>query len=317
MISREPSELFELAQQGNRTALARIISLIERGRSDAETISSLAFATATWPYTIGITGAPGSGKSTITNELLSVVRKLDHEVAVLAIDPSSPFSGGAILGDRIHMQQHILDKGVYIRSMATRGHFGGLSVAVPEASRLLGAVGFPFVFIETVGVGQVEVEIVNESDTTIVVVNPGWGDAIQANKAGLMEIADIFIINKCDRGGVRETRRDLEGMLELSDFPLYRPPILETTATSNTGIDAVMDAIIAHKTFLENNGSIHELRLQRVKSELRRVVEELIKTKVDAGLEEATNKDLVWSIFTGNHGLMASAQEILQDLWKN
>ena len=167
-------------------------------------------------YTVGITGAPGSGKSTLTSALIDLLRRRGERVAVLAIDPSSPFSGGAILGDRVRMGDHALDEGVFIRSMATRGHLGGLAVAAPEAVRVLTAAGYPWVLLETVGVGQVEVEVVGQADTTVVVVNPGWGDAVQANKAGLMEIADVFVVNKADRQGAEATARDLRRMLDMA-----------------------------------------------------------------------------------------------------
>ena len=164
---------------------------------------------------------------------------------MLAIDPSSPFTGGAILGDRVRMQDHATDPGVFIRSMATRGHLGGLALAAPEAVRLLDAIGRRWILVETVGVGQVEVEIAGKADTTVVVVNPGWGDSVQANKAGLMEIADVFAINKADRKGVEQTRRDLEQMLDLSDLPAdrWRPPILDTVATTGDGVVELWDAI--------------------------------------------------------------------------
>ena len=185
-------------------------------------------------YTVGITGAPGpaSRPSPISSSTGPATRGFDgsDRVAVLAIDPSSPFSGGAILGDRVRMQSHALDDKVFIRSMATRGHLGGLAVAVPDAVRVLSAVGVPVVLVETVGVGQQEVAVAAATDTTVVVVNPGWGDAIQANKAGLLEIADLFVINKADRPGARETRRDLELMLDLTQLGDWRPPIVETVA---------------------------------------------------------------------------------------
>ena len=198
-------------------------------------LGRLAYPLTGRSYTVGLTGAPGAGKSTLTSALLAHLRAQDEQVAVLAIDPTSPFSGGAILGDRVRMQDHATDPGVFIRSMATRGHLGGLALAVPEAVRLLDAVGRPLVIVETVGVGQVEVEIAGAADTTVVVVNPGWGDAVQANKAGLMEIADVFVINKADRQGVAETRRDLERMLDLSELGEWRPPIV--TAVATTGRD--------------------------------------------------------------------------------
>ena len=216
--TRPVPELFGAACDGDRAALARLLSLIERGGDEAREIARIAHPRSGNGYLVGLTGAPGSGKSTLTSATIGHLRAQDLEVAVLAIDPSSPFTGGAILGDRVRMQDHATDPGVFIRSMATRGHLGGLSLATPEAARLLDAIGRPWTLVETVGVGQVEVEIAGKADTTVVVVNPGWGDSVQANKAGLMEIADIFVINKADRKGVEETRRDLEQMLELSDL---------------------------------------------------------------------------------------------------
>ena len=193
---------------------------------------------------------------------------------MLAIDPSSPFTGGAILGDRVRMQDHATDPGVFIRSMATRGHLGGLSLATPEAARLLDAIGRPWTLIETVGVGQVEVEIAGKADTTVVVVNPGWGDSVQANKAGLMEIADIFVINKADRKGVDETRRDLEQMLELSDLATdaWRPPILPVVAITNEGVAEYWDAVVAHRAVIEASGELIRRRQFRVGEELREIV---------------------------------------------
>ena len=197
-----PAALFEAALGGDRASTARLLSLIERGGPAAREVGRIAHAHSGEAYTVGLTGAPGAGKSTLTSALITHLRSLDLEVAVLAIDPSSPFTGGAILGDRVRMQEHATDPGVFIRSMATRGHLGGLSLATPEAVRLLDAIGRRWILVETVGVGQVEVEIAGKADTTVVVVNPGWGDSVQANKAGLMEIADVFVINKADRNGV-------------------------------------------------------------------------------------------------------------------
>ena len=185
-------------------SIARLLSLIERGGEPAREVGRMSPTPRSGEaYTVGITGAPGAGKSTLTSALIGHLRSLEIEVAVLAIDPSSPFTGGAILGDRVRMQEHATDPGVFIRSMATRGHLGGLSLATPEAVRLLDAIGRRWILVETVGVGQVEVEIAGKADTTVVVVNPGWGDSVQANKAGLMEIADVFVINKADRNGCR------------------------------------------------------------------------------------------------------------------
>jgi LAO/AO transport system kinase len=229
----DPESLLARAREGDRVSMARLLSYIERGGATATAVARLAYR-AQIPYTVGLTGAPGSGKSTLTDGLITAVRagwpapraEEVPQVAVLAVDPTSPFSGGAILGDRVRMGQHALDPTVFIRSMATRGHLGGLSLAVPDAVRLLGAAGLGVVIIETVGVGQMEVDIASAADTTAVVVTPGWGDSMQANKAGLLEVADVFVINKADRPGAREARRDLEQMLDLSRPAAWRPEIV-------------------------------------------------------------------------------------------
>jgi LAO/AO transport system kinase len=271
---RPPAELFAAALEGDRSALARLLSFIERGEDDAREIGRLAYGRTGDAYTIGLTGAPGAGKSTLTSAMIAHVRSLDLEVAVLAIDPSSPFTGGAILGDRVRMQDHATDEGVFIRSMATRGHLGGLALATPEAVRLLDAIGKQWILVETVGVGQVEVEVAGKADTTIVVVNPGWGDSVQANKAGLMEIADVFVINKADRSGVDQTRRDLMQMLDLSDLPAdaWRPPIVATVASESRGIDELWDAVLAHREFAETTGLLDERRTFRLREELREII---------------------------------------------
>ena len=268
------SELFESACAGDRAALARLLSLIERGGEEGREVSRLAHPRSGKGYLVGVTGAPGSGKSTLTSGVISHLREQGDEVAVLAIDPSSPFTGGAILGDRVRMQDHATDPGVFIRSMASRGHLGGLSLATPEAARLLDAVGRPWTLIETVGVGQVEVEIAGKADTTVVVVNPGWGDSVQANKAGLMEIADVFVINKADRKGVDETRRDLEQMLELSDLAVdaWHPPILPVVATTAEGIPEFWSAVVAHRAAIEASGELVRRRRHRLGEELREIV---------------------------------------------
>ena len=267
-------ELFESARNGDRAALARLLSLIERGTDDARAIGRLASPLGGHAYTVGLTGAPGAGKSTLTSSIITHLRAQDLEVAVLAIDPSSPFTGGAILGDRVRMQDHATDPGVFIRSMATRGHLGGLSLSAPEAIRLLDAIGRKWVLVETVGVGQVEVEIAGKADTTIVVVNPGWGDSVQANKAGLMEIADIFVINKSDRKGADETRRDLEQMLDLSDLAhdTWRPPILLAVGTTGKGVAELCAAVLQHRTSITDSGVLAERREFRMREELRVIV---------------------------------------------
>ena len=279
--SSDPDELFTAARAGDRGALARLLSLIERGGEPGRRVGRLAYPESGQAYTVGLTGAPGAGKSTLTSATIGHLRSLDLEVAVLAIDPSSPFSGGAILGDRVRMQDHATDPGVFIRSMATRGHLGGLSLATPEAVRLLDAVGRRWVLVETVGVGQVEVEIAGKADTTVVVVNPGWGDSVQANKAGLMEIADVFVINKADRKGVDETRRDLEQMLDLSDLPhdSWRPPIVATVGSTGEGVPALWDAVVAHRAYAESSGQLVERRSFRAAEELREIVANRLREK--------------------------------------
>jgi LAO/AO transport system kinase len=232
-------------------------------------------------YTIGLTGAPGAGKSTLTDRLIAEVRKTGQPLGVLAIDPSSPFTGGAILGDRVRMQGHALDEGVFIRSMATRGHLGGLALATPEAVRVLAAAGMPIVLIETVGVGQVEVEVARAADTTVVVVNPGWGDSIQANKAGLLEIADIFVINKADRPGAAETRRDLDNMLDMtSTMGEWRPPIVPTVAATGERVAELWAVIGDHRAYLERSGELAERRRRRVLDQLSEVLIRRVEARV-------------------------------------
>jgi LAO/AO transport system kinase len=269
-----PTELFDAACAGDRAALARVLSLLERGDVVAREVGRMAYKRGGNGYTVGITGAPGAGKSTLTSAVIKHLRSMQLEIAVLAIDPSSPFTGGAILGDRVRMQDHATDPGVFIRSMATRGHLGGLSLSTPEAIRMLDAVGRQWILVETVGVGQVEVEIAGKADTTVVVLNPGWGDSVQANKAGLMEIADIFVINKADRKGVEDTRRDIEQMLELSDLAhdAWRPPIIATVGNTGEGVTQLWDAIVEHRSIIETSGELQKRRDFRLREELREIV---------------------------------------------
>lgn len=272
--SAPPGELFAAACAGDRGALARALTLLERGDDLAREVGRLAYRRSGGGYTVGITGAPGAGKSTLTGAVITHLREAGTEVAVLAVDPSSPFTGGAILGDRVRMQDHATDPGVFIRSMATRGHLGGLSLAAPEAIRLLDAAGHGWIIVETVGVGQVEVEIAGKADTTVVVLNPGWGDSVQANKAGLMEIADVFVINKADRAGTAETRRDIEQMLELGEFEegSWVPRIVETVATSRTGVAGMWEAVEAHRAEITASGVLAGRRAHRLREELREIV---------------------------------------------
>jgi LAO/AO transport system kinase len=273
-----PAALLESARAGDRVALARLLSLVERGGDAAREISRISYPLGGSSYTVGITGAPGTGKSTLTNGLIGAVRAEGSAVGVIAIDPSSPFSGGAILGDRVRMQDHALDRDVFIRSMASRGHLGGLSLAVPEALRLLDAAGWPVVLVETVGVGQVEVEVAGTCDTTVVVLNPGWGDSVQVNKAGLLEVADVFVINKADRPGLREARRDLKQMLQMSHMTAregadpWMPPVVTSIATSGDGVHETWDAIASHRAHLEESGLLARRREDRLAAEVRRII---------------------------------------------
>ena len=271
-MTGDEAPLLEQARAGDRTALARLLSVVERGGEPARRVGRLAHASAGSAHTIGVTGPPGAGKSTLTSALVRVVRDAGHRIAVLAVDPSSPFTGGAILGDRVRMGDHALDDDVFIRSMASRGHLGGLSLAAPEAVRVLDAVGFDFVVVETVGVGQVEVEVAGETDTTVVVVNPGWGDAVQANKAGLLEVADVFCVNMADRPGASEARRDLEQMLDMSATGNWRPPVVDTVATEGTGVDELWATVLAHRDAMAASGRLARDRADRVRIEVRRIL---------------------------------------------
>jgi LAO/AO transport system kinase len=259
-----------------------------------------------------MTGAPGSGKSTLTDKVIGLVRGSGQEVGVLAIDPSSPFTGGAILGDRIRMQDHATDEGVFIRSMATRGHLGGLSLATPQAVRILDAAGKPWIIIETVGVGQVEVEVAGAADTTVVVVNPRWGDGVQANKAGLLEIADVLVVNKADRDGAADTVRDLEMMLELAGDRDWRPPIVQTVATDSRGVDDLWRAVLDHRAYLEADGRLERRRDERLRDELRAIVHERLR----AGAEERCHGErferLVAQVAARELDPYAAADELLQ-----
>ena len=286
------AELVDAACNGNRRALARLLSIVERGGAESRKVGRLVFPRAGSAYTLGITGAPGSGKSTLTSTLIAHMRTLDISPSVLAIDPSSPFSGGAILGDRVRMGDHALDPGVFIRSMATRGHLGGLTLAVPEAVRVLDVAGSSWVLIETVGVGQVEIEIVGQADTTVVIVNPGWGDAVQANKAGIIEIADVFVINKADRDGVRQTRHDLRAVIEMGASGDWSPPIIDTVATEGTGSSELWEALMAHRAHLDSTGRLAQKRATRLEEELHLVVTEQLRQRAEALLGNAAIADI-------------------------
>jgi LAO/AO transport system kinase len=270
---------------GERRAVARAISLIEDGTVERARVMEALFPHTGRAYTIGITGAPGAGKSTLTERLVLRIRRDEATVGVLAVDPSSPYSGGALLGDRVRMQSHATDRGVFIRSMATRGHLGGIALATPEAVRVLDAAGKDYVMIETVGVGQAEVSIANACDTTVVVVNPGWGDAVQAAKAGLMEIADLFVVNKADRDGAREAIRELKQMLDLAETD-FRPEIVATVAVRDEGLDELWAAILRHRRYQEDGARLPDRRRRRIAREIRDIAVERLRRRLEGDAAE-------------------------------
>lgn len=267
------AELVTRALDGDRRAVARLVSLVEDAAPELREVMSGLAPHAGNASVIGITGAPGVGKSTITSALVAATRSAGQRVGVLAIDPTSPFTGGALLGDRVRMQDHATDAGVFIRSMATRGHLGGLSWATPQAVRVLDAAGCDVVLVETVGVGQSEVDVAALADTTLVLLAPGMGDGIQAAKAGILEIGDVFVVNKADRDGADEVVRELRGMVRLADRPPggWRPPIVKAVASRGEGIDDVVEAIEKHRSWAAESGEAARRRLRRARDEIEAI----------------------------------------------
>jgi len=261
-----PSDLVESARRGDRRSLARLVSLVEDLAPEGREAIAAVHDAGDRGWVTGITGAPGAGKSVLVSALIGAIRSRGREVAVVAVDPSSPFTGGAILGDRIRMQHHIDDSGVFIRSMANRGTLGGIAGSTPLVVALLDGLGFPEIVIETVGVGQAEVAIASEADTTAVVVNPGWGDSVQAAKAGLLEIADVLVVNKADRPGADDAQRELLAMLQLGGPRPWSPPVVMTSATEGSGIAELWEAIEEHRAHLEVSGELVARRAARTAS---------------------------------------------------
>ena len=268
-------------------------------------------------HIIGITGSPGVGKSTSTNALVGAFRKQGKRIGILAVDPSSPFSGGALLGDRVRMQDHALDPDVYIRSMASRGHLGGLSWTTPQALRVLDAAGCEVILVETVGVGQSEVEIAGLADTTIVLLAPGMGDGIQAAKAGILEIGDIFVVNKADRDGADATVRDIRHMISLGDRTepgLWRPPVIKTVAQQGQGIDEVIEAIEKHTSWMEESGTLRDRRVRRAGDEIESIALQALRAKM-GDLRHGNGVDeLAAAVVDGTTDPYAAADQVVDAL---
>ncbi|WP_410792919.1 methylmalonyl Co-A mutase-associated GTPase MeaB [Kribbella sp. C-35] len=274
-------ELVVRAREGDSRAVARLISLVEDESPLLREVMAELAPYAGHAHIVGITGSPGVGKSTTTSALVSAYRATGKRVGVLAVDPSSPFSGGALLGDRVRMQDHATDRGVFIRSMASRGHLGGLSWSTPQALRVLDAAGFDVVLVETVGVGQSEVEVAGMADTTLVLLAPGMGDGIQAAKAGILEVGDIYVVNKADRDGVQSVTRDLRSMLALAERSegAWSPPILKTVASRNEGVAEVVQAIEDRLEWMRGNGVLTERRRSRARDEIEAIATTALRAR--------------------------------------
>ena len=283
---RSIQDLIERFRSGDVRALARAISLVERRDPSVRELEEKIGAAQHAPGVTGFTGAPGTGKSTIVDAVVALLRKQEKSVAVLATDPNSPFTGGAILGDRIRMQRHALDTKVFIRSMGARGHLGGLSLATREAIRLLGGFGFDEVILETVGVGQSELEVAAVAGTTVVVLTPNLGDSVQMIKAGILEIADVFVVNKADIDGHARVAAELRTMLNLAAKTAWRPPIVTTVASRQEGIDQLWEAVLAHRKHLEATGHGRELAERRLRDEAAEVAAELARQRARRALDE-------------------------------
>ena len=308
------------AREGDARSVARLISLVEDASPALREVAEALAPHTGHAQVIGLTGPPGVGKSTSTTALVRGLRAAGKRVGVLAVDPSSPFSGGALLGDRVRMQDHAGDRGVFIRSMASRGHLGGLSWATPQALRVLDAAGCDVVLIETVGVGQSELEIASLADTTLVLVAPGMGDGIQAAKAGILEVADVFVVNKADRDGADQTVRDLRYMLSLggrhSEAGGWRPPICRTVAAreADNGIDEVLERIDEHRRWLETSGEGHRRRSERAAREIEAIALATLRERMGDVRGSAALGVLAEQVVGGGADPYRAADELLAQL---
>lgn len=314
--STSVADLVEHALTGQRRAVARLISMVEAGSPHVREVAEALAPHAGRAQIVGITGSPGVGKSTSTSALTSAVRATGRSVAVLAVDPSSPFSGGALLGDRIRMQDHDTDDGVFIRSMASRGHLGGLAWGAPQAVRVLDAAGFDVVIIETVGVGQSEIEVATMADTTLVLLAPGMGDGIQAAKAGILEIGDVFVINKADRDGAKQTRRELRTIVNQTQRSetAWKPPIEMTVASRGEGIEGVVKAIDTHREHLDASGELAGRRRIRARVEVEAIALAEVRARFEAQGSAADLDGVAGEVTAGRLDPFAAADRLLDSL---
>jgi LAO/AO transport system kinase len=309
----DPEALITAARSGDPRALARLVSLVENEAPELRRVMKVIAPMAGHAHVVGLTGSPGVGKSTVTAALVRGYREQGLRVGVLAIDPSSPFSGGALLGDRVRMQDHATDDQVFIRSMASRGHLGGLSRATPQALRILDAAGFDIVLIETVGVGQAEVEIASLADCALVVVAPGLGDSIQAAKAGILEIADVFAVNKSDRPGAQEVVRDLRTMLAMASIGAdrWKPPIVSTVASAGQGIADLSAAIAQHRDWQAANGQLAIRRAARAREEISAIALAELRLRTGGLPGESRLDELASRVTAGELDPYAAADELI------
>lgn len=289
-------ELYQRVLAGNVPAAARLISLIEANEQKAKDVLRLLFPHTGKARVLGITGPPGAGKSTLVRSMIAEYRARNLTVGILAIDPSSPFTAGALLGDRVRMGPHATDRGVFIRSMASRGHLGGITAATPAAIRVLDAMGLERIIIETVGVGQSEVAVAATADCTVLVLVPGAGDAIQTIKAGVMEIADVFVVNKSDRDGAMQTLQEIRMMLQLRSDRGSRAGVLSTRADRGEGVDALVDAIEMHFRTTENSGQLEEFRLRCLKREALDLIGREARRQIVDNLDQRVVERIVESL---------------------